>query len=431
MIEGLSARRLKDLGRRYGWAVSDQALSSLSNFSLSILVARSMSPRQFGIFGLIFSSYLFCLNVVRAIVGGPFLVQSRSRDDVPDRLKIAWVCGVATLVGVVGGLISAGAGLLVGNTTGTSLLLLALFLPGLMLQDAWRYVFFGLQEPRKAALNDLIWLLFMVASLVVIFALDNPSLPLFIVAWGLSATLAAAAGMWQASNRPRLRGSLSWLWNNRAIARDYLADMALLILFNQLVIYGLAILAGITEVGAFRGAQVLLNLMSVFSIGIALSAIPRLAQRARANRASIPSSCARIAALLSSATVAWGTLLWLLPDEIGIELLGRTWGAAQALIVPMTVAVALTMFMFAAQIGLRALVLPRRSIKARLIAAPFIAGGALLGALISGAEGATWGLGAGQAVASIAWWWQLRSGVADASDEADSLQVGTQGMDQV
>ena len=43
------------------------------------------------------------------------------------------------------------------------LIAFAVTMPGLLLQDAWRWAFFVVGEGRRAFVNDLIWLLAMLA----------------------------------------------------------------------------------------------------------------------------------------------------------------------------------------------------------------------------------------------------------------------------
>ncbi|HET7017513.1 MAG TPA: hypothetical protein VFI65_26560, partial [Streptosporangiaceae bacterium] len=44
--------RLRGLGSRFGWGLADQAVSSLTNFAVSLYVARTLGAVQFGAFSL-------------------------------------------------------------------------------------------------------------------------------------------------------------------------------------------------------------------------------------------------------------------------------------------------------------------------------------------------------------------------------------------
>jgi O-antigen/teichoic acid export membrane protein len=68
---------------RFGWGLADQAVCSLTNFALSILVARSVHPEDFGAFTLAFAVYLFVLGLSRALGTDPLAVRfsNSSRED--------------------------------------------------------------------------------------------------------------------------------------------------------------------------------------------------------------------------------------------------------------------------------------------------------------------------------------------------------------
>ena len=50
--------------RRLGWGVADQAVSSLTNFAVSIYVVRTLGATQFGAFSLAYVTYAFAAQRV-------------------------------------------------------------------------------------------------------------------------------------------------------------------------------------------------------------------------------------------------------------------------------------------------------------------------------------------------------------------------------
>ncbi len=54
------------VARRIGWALGDQVLSSLTNFALTISVARVVSPSSFGVFATLIVASQFVLVIGRA-----------------------------------------------------------------------------------------------------------------------------------------------------------------------------------------------------------------------------------------------------------------------------------------------------------------------------------------------------------------------------
>jgi O-antigen/teichoic acid export membrane protein len=68
--------------RRIGWGVADQAVSSLTNFAVSIYVARTLGAEKFGAFSLAYVTYAFALNASRGLGTDPLMVRF-SGTDVP------------------------------------------------------------------------------------------------------------------------------------------------------------------------------------------------------------------------------------------------------------------------------------------------------------------------------------------------------------
>ena len=71
----LSPRNAVTIVRRLGWGVADQVVSSISNFVLGIVVARSLGAEGFGSFSLAFITYAFILSGSRGLSTAPLLVR--------------------------------------------------------------------------------------------------------------------------------------------------------------------------------------------------------------------------------------------------------------------------------------------------------------------------------------------------------------------
>ena len=125
-------------------------MSSLTNFLLSIFVARSLGAAQFGAFSLAYVTYGLAINASRGLSIEPLLIRFSGTVPPTWRRATARSTGTALLVGLVTGACALGAGRIVSGTTGLAFVALGLTLPGLMLQDSWRYAFFaaGTRLPR-------------------------------------------------------------------------------------------------------------------------------------------------------------------------------------------------------------------------------------------------------------------------------------------
>ena len=144
------------MARRLSWGIADQAVCSLTNFLLSVFVARSLGAAQFGAFSLAYVTYGFAINASRGLSIEPLLVRFSTANLATWRRATAGSTGTALLVGLATGTIALAAGLLIGGTTGLAFVALGLMLPGLLLQDSWRYAFFALGRGHHALINDTV-----------------------------------------------------------------------------------------------------------------------------------------------------------------------------------------------------------------------------------------------------------------------------------
>src|ERR1700724_1144003 len=94
---------------RLGWGVADQAVSSLTNFAVSIYVARTLGAVQFGAFSLAYVTYAFALTASRGLATDPLLVRFSGTDLPTWRRAVASCTGTAAAVGLAAGACVLGA----------------------------------------------------------------------------------------------------------------------------------------------------------------------------------------------------------------------------------------------------------------------------------------------------------------------------------
>jgi O-antigen/teichoic acid export membrane protein len=412
MVSGLKLGpilRLRHVAQRAGWGVADQALSSLTNFAVGVFVARQLGPHEFGAFSLAFATYLFALNASRGLATDPLVVRFSDASTESWRQAAAAATGTAAVVGAVVGAVCLLAGVVLGNALGAAFLFLGLLLPGLLLQDSWRFVFFAARRGRDAFLNDLVWALFLGPFIAAVVVSRHAHVQWFVLAWGGAAVLAGLVGAAQARVLPRLSKVGEWHRHHRDLGVRYLSENISFSGATQLRSYGLGGIAGLAAVGALRGAELLLGPVNLIIMGIgSLMAIPEAARLANHDLARLRRFVLGLAILLGGAGAIWGLVVVALPDSVGERLLGATWAPASTLLVPITVMTALLGVWSAAWTGLRAMGAARRSLRAQLFGASAFLVGSLAGAVLDGAAGAAWGSAAGNLVACGIWWWQFQ-----------------------
>ncbi|MFI9155629.1 hypothetical protein [Streptomyces sp. NPDC053367] len=404
-----SARRA--LLGRLSWGLADQAASSMSNFAVGLYVARSLGVTAFGVFSLAWVTYGVVLNVSRGLATDPLVVRFSGVPDASWRGAVARSTGTALGVGGAIGAVCLVAGLALGGRVGTAFACLGVMLPGLLLQDAWRFSFFAAGAGRKAFVNDVVWGVALVPAMVV--AAHAGTVAAFVLAWGASATVAAVYGHVQSGIRPRMTEARGWLREQRDLGYRYLVENVSLSGASQLRAYGLGAIAGVGAVGAVRGAELLLGPFLAVLMGLSLVTVPEAARVLRQAPHRLGSFCLLLGGGQAVAALLWGGALLLVPDRLGEFALGGVWHSASQLIVPVTLGVAGAGLGTGAAAGLRALGAARRSLRCQLFSSVCYAGGGLGGAAVAGTVGSAWGVAAATVSGSAVWWLQLRSALRE------------------
>lgn len=404
-----SARRA--LVGRLSWGLADQAASSVSNFVVGIYVARSLGVTAFGVFSLAWVTYGVVLNVSRGLATDPLVVRFSGAPDASWRAAVARSTGTALGVGAALGTACLVAGLGLGGRVGPAFAALGVMLPGLLLQDAWRFSFFAAGAGRKAFVNDVVWGVALVPVMVV--AAHAGTVAAFVLAWGGSATVAGAYGYVQSGIRPRLAEARGWLREQRDLGYRYLVENVSLSGASQLRAYGLGAIIGVAAVGAVRGAELLMGPFLAVLMGLSLVTVPEAARVLRQAPHRLGAFCLLLGGGQAAGALLWGGALLLMPGRFGEQVLGGVWHSASQLIVPITFSVAGAGLGTGAAAGLRALGAARRSLRCQLFASACYVGGGLGGAATAGTVGSAWGVAAATISGSAVWWLQLRSALRE------------------
>jgi O-antigen/teichoic acid export membrane protein len=385
---------------------------------VGLWVARSLGPTGFGAFSIAFATYLIALNASRGLATDALLVRYSGVDRQVWRGAVAGSTGTAIAVGIAGGAVCVVAAMVLAAPINLPFLALAVTMPGLLLQDSWRFAFLSAGRGRDAFVNDSLWALalFVLLAIVVVSGWSNQFS--FMLAWGCSATIAAVIGAGQARVLPRVSAAGDWLRNHRDLSSRYLGENLSNMAANQLRFYGLAAVAGLAAVGALRAADLLLGPVMVLILGISMMAVPEAVRALRRSVSRLQIFCVCMALVGAGSAVLWGAVvLLLLPDRLGRYLLGASWGPASPLVLPTTLGVAALGIQLGAWGGVRALGAARRSLRAQSFGSALYLVGSLAGAMAGGAAGAAWGGAVATLIGAGYWWWQLQLGVRDLPPE--------------
>ena len=291
---------------------------------------------------------------------------------------------------------------------GSAFLALGLTLPGLLLQDSWRYSFFALGRGSQAFLNDTIWALTLLPALVLLRVTGHADVFWCVFAWGVTAAIAAAVGPWQARVIPKVSGVWRWVSRHRDLGPRYLAEGTSQSAAVQLRSYGIGLVLGLAALGSVQAAATLFGPMTVLFLGMSLVAIPEAARVLRRSPQHLPLFCLLITGGLAAAGFAWGIILLVaVPRGFGNWLLGPIWRSTYPLVLPQMLFVIGQGIGFGVGTGLHALGASRRSLRQAVLGAVLLVTGSLVGALVGGVTGTMWGAAVAPWISASYGWWQL------------------------
>lgn len=395
--------------RRAGWNLIDQVLSSLTNAVLAFLIARSVTESEFGGFSVAFTVFSVLIGISRAVASSPLSVRFSGAEPEAFRGAAAAGVGTALAIGATGGAGCLLAGAALGGPVGTALLALGVVLPGLLVQDAWRLVFFAEARPRAAVVNDTTWAVLQVGAVLLLVELGVGAVGPLTLAWGLAACAAALLGLRQSGVRPRPTRASSWLRKHLDLTRYLLVEYLTLQGGLQLAMFAIAGLGSLSAVGAIRGAQVLLGPTTILAVGMYTFALPEFSRRRETlSTGGWLRGALALSVFVTGLGALWGGLFVFLPDAVGRELLGETWEGTRSVLVASIVQQAGAAIAIGPATMLYAMDRAKVTLSIHAVLAPLLLAGGTVGVLVGDAEGAVWGFAVAFWSVVPAWWLVVR-----------------------
>jgi O-antigen/teichoic acid export membrane protein len=356
--------------------------------------------------------------VVRSLVSATVVVHPEDADERP-----RWVLGTAVLLSVVAGALCVGAGGILwwaDSALGLPVLVVGLLMPLLAVQDVGRYLGIAQSRPGKAVVLDTLWLVLMVAALVAVEVVHKPTLMWIVSAWAVAG---AVAGAWVFVQHgvPRA-GELSfdwlrhrWHFSWRSLVAS--SSTAIVALVGSSL---MAVVSGPIAVAALRAALLLERPSTTVQTALATSAATDIAREQPDNAGLLAHQ--RRTMILSSAVAALNMVAVLvIPDSIGRLVLGQVWEVVE----PLLLIVGLHVAAFAAQSGVRAVLIGRRRIESvmmvDIVGTVLSIAGVVVGAGVGDAKGAMWGAVIGQSVTALVWWMVLVRHLSTTASEARAV----------
>lgn len=206
---------------RGAWAVADQGLFALSNFVIGVLLARWLSPAEFGSFSIAYSIFLFIGTLHTSLLTEPMLVfgSAKYAGAFPSYLRQLmrghWM--VAGVGGVVLALVGLGMRLFSSSALAPSMICTGLTAPLLLWPGLARRACFARLQPRWAAAAGGIYLGLMSLGAFLLFRMQWLSAVTAILLLAVcSAVVGAGLFLVLVRGRPEHRGPVD--------VREVLAD---------------------------------------------------------------------------------------------------------------------------------------------------------------------------------------------------------------
>jgi O-antigen/teichoic acid export membrane protein len=432
-LGGRVNRFVAEATSRFGWGLADQTLSSLTNFALTFVVARSLGATEFGQFAIALTIYLTCLGLSRAAITSPLSIRFSTRPKPEWQEATRSATGSVLVLATFMGLVCLVAAPLVTGQLRGALVALGISLPALLLQDSWRFAFFASGQQFQAFINDLVWAVALLILFIAVSLSPLDEVGWFVAAWGGACAIAGAFGAYQARLIPKPRAALRWWRSHRDLSDWFVHEFIAIRGSVQIATFAIAAVLGAQAVGALRGGAVLFGASNILVMGLGLVAVPEGVRLLTTSVSAFRRSMLALSGIVGALALVWGGVLLVLPDSVGAQLLGQTWPAASKLLLPIALSTALGSAALGFTTGLRSLGAAKTIFRARLFVTAFLLAGVFAGAFIGrSALGVAWGDAIANALSLLVWWWFFHAamrehGVHQKSTAREKLPVRSGG----
>lgn len=381
--------------------MGDQVVSSAQSFAISLAVTHSVSLSGIGAFAVTFTAYQVLMAVNRPLNTDPLTVGFAASGAARQRPAASAATGGALLLGAVVALACAAAGMLLGGATGPVLIAFSFGVPGFMVQDAWRCVFFTDGRPARACFNDAVVLAALGPACLVAARLAPHSAAALVAAWAAATTAGALVGCLQAGVRPAVEKAMGWWRTTVHLGGRMLGENVVAIGASSAGLLAIAAGAGVAELGRVRTAQVALGAVSPVIIALSTIVVAEGTRLLASDAGRFPRLIRLAGTGAAALTVAFVGFWLLVPAGVGGRLIGAGWEASKPLVLPSGLYLAAAGFTLASSGALRSLRRPGGALRARMVAAPVTVLAGVVGAVAGGAGWAMAGIAVGEGLCAL------------------------------
>jgi hypothetical protein len=386
---------------RAAWTVADQIVSSAQSLLISLWVTHAVGISGVGAFAIVFGAYQILLAVNRPLNGDPLTVGFSAAGHEDRQHASAAATGGAVLLAMWTGAVGVVVGLTISGPLGApalghALTMFALAAGAILLQDAWRCVFFTAGRPARALANDALVLFAMPPLCLLAGQLAPRSAASLVVGWCAATGLGAVAGIWQSGVVPSVSRGRRWWRATRHFGAHVLGENLIANFAYALGLAAVAVVSGLAGLGRLRTAQVATNAANPLFLGIGTIVMADGTRLLASNPRRFPrlmiTGCAVAFVVPNAIALAWRFL----PTGLGTLVIGSTWPVSRPLVLGAGAYVAGAAVSIVLSAGLRALRFPDRAMRTRAVIGPITVSAAVVGALGWGPGGAIAGIAAAE-----------------------------------
>jgi len=380
--------------------IIDQAIAGASNLAIILMAAHALGTSS-GYFVIIFTVYSLALGASRALIGDPTLIHPQEAMEKPGE-----PIGSAILLGLGIGALLLGAGGVVflwNHEIAYGLIVLAIVIVPLLLQDLGRELGFATKRPGRAIALDSVWLVLVIAGAVGLKLTHTHTLAWFVAVWGGTGGIAAVLTFTQ--NRGKsIFLDLGWIRFTWPFAWRYLISYSANTGAALIGTSALGVVAGKKDLSGVGGNISLVRIFGTFQIAAVSAGTSRVARSSLRPR-QVLGLGAKFSLLTTVVAAINGLILVALPDRLGEAVLGApVWHAAKPLLWAKAAQILCLGLITGARAGMLGMRAARYTVKIDVVTTVVVLVATVVGVIVDGVLGAFWAVGIGQALMAIVWW---------------------------
>ena len=383
----------KSVGRMVTLTVFDQGCSSLSNFALSVLIARQSGARELGVFAIVITTYMIGQGLIRAMTSECLLTRAGVAGDLRTKFErsgylFAFLSACLLSLGVLG------VAAVVGGQFAVPFVILAVCFPAIAVQDFARYIGICRHEPMLAIRLDVAWLLLFAIGVGVEYSAHRTTMPWLFGAWTVAG---AVAGLSTLPLFFSVRNWVStlrfWISNEWSVGSRYAGQYLIGMWGGYGVFYFLVLVLSLDAIGLLKNTQVALSPIIVLFAGLDTALMSIVSRKMREDRRQGLRFIYVVSVALPLTLMAWSALIYFAPVRDVARLLGPSWPQARPYLLWLGVANALGTISAATLIGMRSIRSAKELLRVGMISLPFMIVLELGAAKLGGIRGLAVGIG--------------------------------------